>query len=109
MNLTTNAELLEARAALIPHNFDWMAEHGYTVRTHAYAIVSDTYKEVNGIRPRWMADYSFVMLVRVYADLRRELRLAIEQEQAEEQAHAEAVARLTSGATGFTIGELVSL
>jgi len=69
---------------------------------------SDLYKEANGMRPRWIGDYTFEQLAEFYYDTVDQLQAQSDQLEADEKAQqlAEVAARTPKQ---FTIGDLMPI
>jgi hypothetical protein len=75
-----------------------------TRREQLLSQISDTYKDINGIRPRWNMDHlSDDDLQKWLDDMFVDLRSQMEQERADELAHEAAVKKALTPKT-FTLG-----
>ena len=91
-----------------------LAASGYkSAQEYAYAVTSDAHKDAYGIRCRWMAQATVEELAACYfgcVDVMLSQERAEQDEQAakerDERAHAEAVSRIMSTRSTFTIGQL---
>lgn len=70
--------------------FDPTLTEAELVRQHIYSVVSDLYKDIYGIRPRWMAGLSVESLTAEYNDLFIQLREERLREERDAAAHLQA-------------------
>lgn len=106
MTLETILELWHRDAALVNSTYEAGTGPQYTAQSYGYTLTSDLYKELNGIRPRWLANASVTDLAGEYLQLieqnNRELAQALQDER-DQQAAEE---RLRTPAT-WTLGDLL--
>lgn len=78
-------------------------------REQLLAEISDDYKCLNGIRPRWNMDHMTIDDLRQFHNqILTDLRYAMDQEQQDERDHNLAVERAMTAHYGWSIGELIS-
>lgn len=94
----------------VAHNFAFRTWEQLSERDQLLSMISDSYKSINGVRPRWDTSHMTIEEVRAWNDdLTNEIRATIEQEAADELAHKKAVKAAMTVHTGFSIGDLVGL
>lgn len=79
-----------------------------TLRQELLANISDDYKSLNGIRPRWNMDHMTIDDLRQFHNqILTDLRYGMDKEQQEERDHNLAVERAMIVHSGWSIGELI--
>ncbi len=79
-----------------------------TEREQLLSDISDDYKSLNGIRPRWNMDHMTLdELQQFHNQIITDLRHNMDQDQQDERDHNLAVERAMTHRSGWTIGELL--